>query len=173
MTKRLTALFLAVLAVLTLAACGQGEEAPATTGTTLAKVFEEQVKADQSIDLTALGSTLMNDSGLPIDGEAVAVEPGLLMGFGNKEITGFAEGVMFAPVISTLPFVGYLFRLDEGTDGDAFVQTLKSEADPRWNICTEADETVVRREGDLVFFVMCPQSMDEDSGEDAGVSDLS
>ena len=30
MTKRLTAIFLAVLAVLTLAACGQGETAPLT-----------------------------------------------------------------------------------------------------------------------------------------------
>ena len=137
MTKRLTAIFLAVLAVLTLAACGQGETAP----------------------------------GLPIDGEVTPVEPGLLMGFGNDEITGFAEGVMFAPVIGTIPFVGYLFRLDAGTDGDAFVQTLKDQANPRWNICTEADETVVRREGDVVFFVMCPQSMDEDGGD--GVSDLS
>ena len=113
----------------------------------------------------------MNDSGLPIDGEVTPVEPGLLMGFGNDEITGFAEGVMFAPVIGTIPLVGYLFRLDAGTDGDAFVQTLKDQANPRWNICTEADETVVRREGDVVFFVMCPQSMDEDGGD--GTSDLS
>lgn len=72
----------------------------------------------------------MNDSGLPIDGEVTPVEPGLLMGFGNDEITGFAEGVMFAPVIGTIPFVGYLFRLDAGTDGDAFVQTLKDQANP-------------------------------------------
>ena len=135
MTKRLTAIFLAVLAVLTLAACGQGETAPGTMGTMLAQVFEERGKADPNLDLTDLGNTLMNDSGLPIDGEVTPVEPGLLMGFGNDEITGFAEGVMFAPVISTIPFVGYLFRLDAGTDGDAFVQTLKDQANPRWNIC--------------------------------------
>lgn len=171
MTKRLIAFCLALLTALTLTACGQGEAAPATVGTTLAKIFEDQAKADPNLDLTALGNTLMNDSGLLIDGEAAPVEPGLLMGFGNKEITGFSEGVMFAPVIGTIPFVGYLFRLDEGTDGDAFVQMLQDEANPRWNICTEADETVVRREGDLVFFVMCPQSMDEDGGD--GVSDLS
>lgn len=170
MTKRLIAFCLALLTALTLAACGQGEAAPATVGTTLAKIFEDQAKADPNLDLTTLGNTLMNDSGLPIDGEAAPVEPGLLMGFGNKEITGFSEGVMFAPVIGTIPFVGYLFRLDEGTDGDAFVQMLQDEANPRWNICTEADETVVRREGDLVFFVMCPQSMDEDGGD--GTSDL-
>ena len=68
MTKRLTAIFLAVLAVLTLAACGQGETAPGTMGTMLAQVFEERGKADPNLDLTDLGNTLMNDSGLPIDG---------------------------------------------------------------------------------------------------------
>ena len=87
MTKRLTAIFLAVL---TLAACGQGETAPGTMGTMLAQVFEERGKADPNLDLTDLGNTLMNDSGLPIDGEVTPVEPGLLMGFGNDEITGFA-----------------------------------------------------------------------------------
>ena len=96
MTKRLTAIFLAVLAVLTLAACGQGETAPGTMGTMLAQVFEERGKADPNLDLTDLGNTLMNDSGLPIDGEVTPVEPGLLMGFGNDEITGFAEGVTLA-----------------------------------------------------------------------------
>lgn len=57
MTKRLTAIFLAVLAVLTLAACGQGETAPGTMGTMLAQVFEERGKADPNLDLTDLGNT--------------------------------------------------------------------------------------------------------------------
>ena len=70
------------------------------------------------------------------------------MGFGNETIQGFSQGVMFAPVISTIPFVGYLFRLEEQTSGQDFVQTLRDAADPRWNICTEADETVVQQEGD-------------------------
>lgn len=130
MTKRLTAIFLAVLAVLTLTACGQGETAPGTMGTMLAQVFEERGKADPSLDLTDLGNTLMNDSGLPIDGEVTPVEPGLLMGFGNDEITGFAEGVMFAPVIGTIPFVGYLFRLDAGTDGDALCPDIEGPGQP-------------------------------------------
>ena len=83
------------------------------------------------------------------------------MGFGNETIQGFSQGVMFAPVISTIPFVGYLFRLEEQTSGQDFVQTLRDAADPRWNICTEADETVVQQERDIVFFLMCPQSMEE------------
>ncbi|MFR4757806.1 MAG: hypothetical protein ACLT9P_06640 [Evtepia gabavorous] len=38
--------------------------------------------------------------------------------------------MMFAPVISTIPFVGYLFRLEEQTSGQDFVQTLRDAADP-------------------------------------------
>ena len=67
---------------------------------------------------------------------------------------------MFAPVIGTIPFLGYLFRLEEGTDGAAFVDTLQSAGDLRWNICTQADEMVVHQEGDVVFFLMCPYTLE-------------
>ena len=63
---------------------------------------------------------------------------------------------MFAPMIGTIPFVGYVFTLDEGADVDAFMQVLSDNADPRWNICTEAEETVIESADSMVFFVMCP-----------------
>ncbi|HIY07553.1 MAG TPA: hypothetical protein H9844_10810, partial [Candidatus Evtepia faecigallinarum] len=55
---------------------------------------------------------------------------------------------------------------------DAFVKTLEDNADLRWNICTQADECIVRREGDVVFFLMCPRSMEENpaAGEDQTVT---
>ena len=93
-------------------------------------------------------------------GTTAPVEPGTLMGFGNTPIEGFSQGVMFAPVIGTIPFLGYLFRLEEGTDGAAFVDTLQSAGDLRWNICTQADEMVVHQEGDVVFFLMCPYTLE-------------
>ena len=39
-------------------------------------------------------------------------------------------------------------------------QTLERAADLQWNICTAADELVMDRQGDLVFFLMCPQSVE-------------
>ncbi len=63
-------------------------------------------------------------------------------------------------MIGTIPFLGYLFRLEEGTDGAAFVDTLQSAGDLRWNICTQADEMVVHQEGDVVFFLMCPYTLE-------------
>ena len=51
-------------------------------------------------------------------------------------------------------------QLEDGTDGEAFMQTLKDNADMRWNICVEAEETVVGQSGNKVFFVMCPTSLE-------------
>ena len=79
------------------------------------------------------------------------VSEGYLNGF-DEDITGFQKGVMFSPVIGTIPFVGYVFETD---DADALLSLLKEKANPAWNICTEADETVSTSKEKLVFFLMC------------------
>ena len=91
----------------------------------------------------------------------IDVEEGYLTGFDNTEIKGFKSGVMFAPGMGTIPFVGYIFTLDDGADVDAFVSNLKSSANLRWNICTEAEQMVVEKSGNKVFFVMCPKSFEQ------------
>ena len=91
----------------------------------------------------------------------MAVEPGLLNGFDNAEITGFKEGVMFSPMMGTIPFVGYIFVLEDGADVDAFKDTLEKNANLRWNICTEAEELTVDNEGNTVFFLMSPKNFEE------------
>lgn len=89
------------------------------------------------------------------------VEEGLLNGFGNTEVTGFSEGVMFAPMIGSIPFVGYVFTLEEGADAETFMQSLKDSADLNWNICTAADEMTVEQSGNKVFFLMSPLNFSE------------
>lgn len=81
----------------------------------------------------------------------IEVEPGYLNGF-DDEIKGFDEGVMFSPMIGSIPFVGYVFKTSDPASLEAL---LKSKANLRWNICTEADEMVSATKGDLVFFMMC------------------
>lgn len=81
----------------------------------------------------------------------IEVEPGYLNGF-DEEITGFDEGVMFGPMIGSIPFVGYVFKT---SDTATLESLLKDKANMRWNICTEADEMVSATKGDLVFFMMC------------------
>lgn len=125
-------------------------------GQTLLADFRAQLEADPAASAQQIADTLLQNPVIKFAGASMAVEPGLLMGFGNAEIAGFKEAVMFAPVIGSIAFVGYVFILDEGTDPVSFTDNLSSNADPRWNICVEADETVVDYVGSTVFFLMCP-----------------
>lgn len=135
---------------------GQTNVTGETVGNTLLKDFEERVAQNPSITAQEMADALLSNPMIQFSPATMEVEEGLITGFGNTEITGFQEGVMFAPMIGSIPFIGYIFTLEEGADADAFVNVLKENADPRWNICTEAEETVVGNTGNMVFFVMSP-----------------
>lgn len=76
-----------------------------------------------------------------------------LMGF-TEAPTGFSEAYCYQPMMMGQAFIGYIFRVAEGTDVEAFKTTLKDTCDPRWNICTMANTTVCESYGDLVYFTM-------------------
>lgn len=77
------------------------------------------------------------------------------MGFGNAEITGYTEAARFSPMIGAIPFMAYIFILDEGADSAAFMQMLLDNCNPRWNICTEADTVKAEQSGNAILFLMC------------------
>ena len=105
--KSVASLLLAVLLLLSLVACGQeAPQAPATLGQALLQDFQTRVKDSPQADLETLAQGLLDQEDLEFQGAVTPVEPGLLMGFGNETIQGFSQGVMFAPVISTIPVVG-------------------------------------------------------------------
>ena len=151
--KKTLALAMMMVTILTLTACGQ---TAATPGENLCQVFLDLHQENPEADVLALAEELLSHESIPFAGAVAQVEPGLLAGFGNTEITGFQSAATFGPVIGTIPFIGYLFQLDDPGAGAAFCQVLQDAADPQWNICTQADETIVRQDGDLVFFLMCP-----------------
>lgn len=130
-----------------------------TLGETLLADFTERA-ADESATAQIIADGLITNPAILFGPMTMPVEPGLLSGFGNTEITGFKEGVTFAPMIGSIAFVGYVFDLEEGTDGAAFMQTLKDNADLRWNICVEAEEMICEQVGNKVFFVMCPKTLE-------------
>ncbi len=171
--KKIVALLMAVLMVLTLAACGQkenggqNEDQPAgetTVGSTLLADF----KADNAGTAQEIADRILKNEIIQFMGAAMPVEEGLLTGFDNAEIKGFKEGVMFAPMIGTIPFVGYIFELAEDTDAETFKTTLKESANLRWNICVTAEELIVESEGNKVFFLMCPKSFEQPETEGEG-----
>ena len=167
--KKLIAILLAALMLFSMTACGSTSESADSSETVEkvtaqgdAQLILDDFYAKMETEQTALdlATELATADYLPFEGAAMEVEPGWLMGFSAEEITGFAEGAMFAPMIGTIPFIGYVFTMDADADVDAFMQTLKDNADPRWNICTEAEEVVVANVGNTVLFVMAPLSFD-------------
>lgn len=146
----------------------EGEETTAGEGTTDGTVATTLVAAFKDIvangtDLTALtiGEELAKNEVIAAASmAAIEVEPGFLSGFDNAEIKDFKSGVMVAPMIGSIPFVSYVFELEEGADSEAFVKTLTDNANLRWNICVTADEMASGTEGNFVFFVMAPTSFE-------------
>ncbi len=139
------------------------EEKPQTSqtvGNTLLSDFK--AKAGSHSSAVSLAEALASNPSISNIGcGAMPVEPGFLTGFDNAEIKGFKEGAMFAPMIGTIPFVGYVFTLEDGVNASDFIANLKSSANLRWNICTTADEMIAGSSGNKVFFVMSPKSFEE------------
>ncbi len=172
MMKKLIAGMMAVLvAAAMLCGCGAAnndavpENTPAeenvqadTVGTALLAKFKAAAPKTEST--LALAENLVKDEMIPFMGGAMEIEPGLLSGFGNAEITGFQSGASFAPMVGSIPFIGYVFELEDGTDTAAFISNLEANADLRWNICVEAEEMVTGSAGNKVFFVMCPKQFE-------------
>ena len=126
------------------------KEEEKTLGATLADVFKSKMKKGSSVEETV--NALMEKTGYSCG--SMEMEEGYLDGF-DEDITGFKSCTKFSPYIGTIPFVGYVFETD---DVSALKSKLKDSANKSWNICTQADEMVIKSYGDYVFFVMCPSS---------------
>lgn len=142
-------------------------------GTTVGEALLADFKADSTGTAQEIADRLITNDVIQFMGAAMPVEEGLLSGFDNTEIKGFKEGVMFAPMMSSIAFVGYIFELPEDADVEAFKTTLKDSANLRWNVCVEAEELIVESEGNKVFFLMCPKHFEQiEVTEDGEVLDI-
>ena len=130
-----------------------------TPAKTVFSAFKKITK-DKNMTASEIAEAIVGGDTLPFSGASMEVEPGLLNGF-TGEITGFTEGANFGPLIGSIPFIGYVFKLPANSDTDSFVKMLKDNADLRWNICTEADEMVCDSVGNKVFFVMAPEKFED------------
>ena len=126
-----------------------------TMGEQLRTAFLAKIRENPDVSPETLAHLLLDNPAVDFSGDAFAVQPGFLSGF-SSELDGFSEGACFCPIIGSIPFVGYVFRLEDEAGTEAFLSQLREKADPRWNICTEAEETVTERYGNTVLFVMCP-----------------
>ena len=81
-------------------------------------------------------------------------------GFDNYTITDYKSCAVYMPMIGSIPFVGYIFELEDGVDVHNFISDLTANSNTRWLICEEADEKLVGAYDNFVFFLMCPANVD-------------
>ena len=194
--KKLFALLLALAMVLSMVACGEDATTnPSTEGTNpsvegtnpttpagngdvtpdvdantlggkLWAAFEAAQAATPSASAEEIAGILAANENIQFMCMPMAIEPGYLSGFDNFEVTGFQQGALFMPMMGSIPFVGYIFDLAEGADVAAFVKALEENCNPRWNICVTAEQTVIGSKGNRVFFLMCPEALESEGGDE-------
>ena len=134
-------------------------EAEGTAGEILFNAFKEMMEAKPETTAQEAADALITNEIIQFMGGTMPVEQGLLSGFDNAEIKGFEEGVVFMPMMGSIPFIGYIFDMPADADLEAFMTTLKESANMRWQVCVEAEEMVVEAIGDKVFFLMCKKDL--------------
>ena len=123
-------------------------------GKAMISQFKELMAKDANMSTEEMANAFCENPVFEMGLDAYAVEPGLLNGFGNEEIKGFKEGANFSPIVGAIPFVGYVFRVDDQANVSDFIKELKENANLRWNICTEADQMLISAVDNTVLFVM-------------------
>ena len=136
------------------------QNTPSNSCDTVASQLQQAFNSMADKSALDIATALSTHEVIKFGAGAMPVEPGLLSGFDNYEVTGFQEGAVFMPMIGSIAFVGYIFTLEDGADVNAFMENLKANANPRWNICVAAEETLVSNVGNKVFFVMSPLSLE-------------
>lgn len=124
-----------------------------TIGTVLCEEFEMVVMNNSEITLQDLMETIRSNPEIVFMCETQSVSAGNISGF-NSDITGFMECFMLKPTIQTIPFVAYVFYLNENEDVETFEKKLYDNVNLKWNEVTEADEIVVTAVGRHVFCVI-------------------
>lgn len=133
-----------------------------TAGVIMLNAFKELMADGTDYTSLEIAEKLVANPIIQFMGGAMPVEPGLLSGFDNYEVTGFEEGAMFGPMMGSIPFVGYVFKLPADADVDAFMTGLKDNANMRWQICVEAEELIAEADGSTVFFLMTKKNLNEE-----------
>lgn len=168
--KKISKLFFAMILVLSvclITGCGKQEkiteenvstieeEKPVTVASSLVEQFKTEIKDNKNLEEVA--NKLAENEKLSIMTMVEVLDKKSdIFGF-NTTIKNFKTGVAIKASISTIPFVAYIFEVE---NPEEFQTTLKENANLRWNICTEADDMESAIYENYVFFVMSRSSFE-------------
>lgn len=158
MKKVLTLILIIFSITIIITGCGK-KEGPKNNDNTLAVNLVQEFKKEitETKDIKKVAKKLAkSDFDMPDLEVSNVSNADYLTGFDEK-IRGYKKAYVIAPTISTIPFIAYIFESDKPNE---LANTLKEQANLRWNICTEADEMKVSVVDNYVFFVMSPNNFD-------------
>lgn len=122
--------------------------------------FLDYMSNNSDTSAESIANHICGIEGFPLELSAVPVEPGYLAGL--DEFTQFNDGAAFAPMIGSIPFMGYVFMLDADVSAGDVVDAIKAQANLAWNVCTEADvlltSTYQDAERNAVLVIMAPET---------------
>lgn len=123
----------------------------------LANQFKEEIQ--KTTDIESIANKIAKNEIIKIELDVATLEEqDYISGF-KTEIKDFKKAIAIQPFIGTIPFIAYIFEVE---NAEEFAENLKSNADLRWNICTEADDLETAFVDNYVFIVMSPKNFDEE-----------
>jgi hypothetical protein len=133
----------------------QVESSNKSVASYLTNKFASLAKNEES--LSDIAQEIAGDDILAIATVEVEVEENTFLDGFDAEISGFKSGYAIKPMVSSIPFIAYVF---ETSKPEELEKTLKENANKNWNICTEADDLETLTVDNYVFLVMSPTSFE-------------
>ena len=152
--KKLIALVMALVLMLSFAACGAAEGGKTISGTLPEIIDNIYAAADLDAETRDfVDSDVYGPVTMEIDAESMIYYFGV-------EIPDAEEAVFSEPMMNANPFSVCLVRVKDGTDVEALKKDIKANADPRKWICVGVEDSDVRVEsiGNVVLLVMANNS---------------
>lgn len=161
--KKRNLLFILVIigGLFLLSGCSKEEEVkPKEKDTSVAGILTSQFKEEmkKSKDSYEVIQKISKNEKIAISVDVIELKNGDYVDGFDTEIKGYKKAYAIKPMIGSIPFVAYLFEVD---DAKEFEKKLNDNANLRWNICTEADNKSSAVVDHYVFFVMAPKSFEE------------
>lgn len=142
--KKLIALLLAAMMILSMSACGAKQEAAKTPLTDpLEKIME---------NIYAVKAPQFGPVSMPVDINDTEWSLYTFTGLTSNE--GIKEAMASESMIGSIPYSLVLVRVNEGADAKAIAEQMKAGIDQRKWICVEADDLLVSGYCDLIMLVM-------------------
>ena len=161
--KKITALLLALVMTLSMAACSSAPTTDATTGATTEAPTTEAAKPALTDSLDVVAGKISELNPVEFAGMtnvldlADTSEDGQWMVTYNTGLTNadaLTEAVVFEPMMSSVAFSLVLVRVADAANAQAVAEEMKNNIDTRKWICVEANELLVAGYGDVVMLIM-------------------